>query len=230
MADRLRTMPATHTHLALQRLFLILVLGLSVVISLMSAPARAAETLVLEPGIRRYDLAPYLEVLADPRKQWSIEDVISSEPSRHFVPNGTHALNLGLSAAAYWVRFTIKDSAVSEPIPWLLDLGNATIEASELYQICPGAPPRLLAKRDLWSALPFGSSVYENMLFPLSLTPERTCTFILRLESKDSLYLPMTVITPTAFRAKQSRTMLRYGFYYGILVVMFVTNLIFYLR
>jgi diguanylate cyclase len=113
---------------------------------------------------------------------------------------------------------------------WLLDLGNATIEAAELYQACPGSPPRLLARRDLWSALPHNSSIYENMLFHLPSGLERPCTFILRIESQSSLYLPMTVITPAVSRAKQSRTMLWYGFYYGILVVMFVTNLIFYAR
>jgi len=230
MRDRLRIMSAMPTPIARQRLILILILALSGFMGFIPAPAWATEPLVLEPGISRYNLAPYLEVLDDPRKQWSIEDVISPELSRRFVPNNARALNLGLSAAVYWVRFTVKDSAVSEPIPWLLDLGNVTIEAAELYQVCPGAAPRLLAKRDLWTALPFRASVYENMLFSLAAMPEQPCAFILRIDSQDSLYLPMTVITPASFRAKQSRTMLWYGFYYGILVVMFVTNLIFYLR
>ena len=191
-----------------------------------AAPARPI--LQLTPEIDRYFLGPFLAYLDDPQKELTIEDVSSSWMSDHFVRHTDKILNLGLNSSAYWIRFTIdafKDQTSRNK--WLLyfDWPNR-IDNATLY--IPKSSDSGWFTKEVGRILPAGRDPQPST--PATFLPPEAfiqpVTFYLRVESSEAKILPLQVLTEGAYHSVSRGRSLWFGVYYGIMLAMFLYNLI----
>ena len=194
-------------------------------------PAAAAPTepiLQLTPGIDRYFLGPYLAYLEDPQKKLAIEDVSAPQMSARFVKHTGKMLNLGLNSSAYWIRFTVDafENQISQE-KWLLYFGwPNTIDYATLY--IPKFPDADWFAKEVGRILPTGLDPQPST--PAAFLPPESfiqpVTFYLRVESSEAKLIPLQILTDKAYQGATRGRSLWFGVYYGIMLAMFLYNLI----
>jgi len=193
-----------------------------------AAAAPAEPFLKLRPGIDHYFLGPYVAYLEDPQKKLSIDDVSSSQNSVRFVKPAGKILNLGLNSSAYWIRFTIDafEDQISQK-KWLLyfDWPNR-IDFATLYT--PKFPAPGWFTREVGRILPTGPDPQPST--PTTFLPPESfiqpVTFYLRVESTEAKVMPLQILTDEAYQGMSRERSLWFGVYYGIMLAMFLYNLI----
>jgi serine phosphatase RsbU (regulator of sigma subunit) len=226
-------MPGGHRILIHRRLWLA---GLAVVLVFLTfgviAGSTAAEpaepTLQLTPDKNRYFLGPYLAYLRDPPKELTIDDVSSPQMTTRFAKHTGKMINLGLDASAYWIRFTVDARQVQlHQNKWLLyfDWPNR-IDRATLY--IPRYPDNGWFAREVGRILPTGLDPQPST--PNAFLPSESfvepLTFFIRLESSEFKILRLQILTEAAYQQVSRTRSLWFGVYYGIMLAMFLYNLI----
>ncbi|MGD9079219.1 MAG: SpoIIE family protein phosphatase [Desulfobacterales bacterium] len=190
--------------------------------------APAEPILELTPDIEHYYLGPYLAYMEDPFKEITIDDVSSPQMSLRFVRQTGKMLNLGLNSSAYWIRFTIDafQDQVSQK-KWLLyfDWPNR-IDYATLY--IPKFPDGGWFAKEVGRILPTGPDLQPST--PTAFLPPEAflqpVTFYLRVESSEAKIIPLQILTDNAYQGVSRARSLWFGVYYGIMLAMFLYNLI----
>ena len=218
----------TGRHRRLAGLTLILVLMISGSIQGLAAATPTEPILKLKPDIDHYFLGSYLAYLEDPQKIWTIDDVSSPQMSARFIKHAGTILNLGLNSSAYWIRFTVdafEDQASQKK--WLLyfDWPNR-IDYATLY--IPKFPDAGWFTKEVGRILPTGLDPQPST--PMAFLPPMSfiqpVTFFLRVESSEAKLIPLQILTDEAHRGVARGRSLWFGVYYGIMLAMFLYNLI----
>jgi len=173
----------------------------------------------------RYFLGPYLYYLEDTVKNLTISDVSSPQMSALFVRHSEKLLNLGLNSYAYWIRFTVSASRIEKK--WLLFFGwPNTIDEATLYIPKIGDPGWIV--KEVGRVLPAGSDTLPSK--PAEFLPDsrtiQPITIYLRIESSDFKKIPLQILTYESYQKKFKLRLLWFGIYYGIMLAMFLYNLI----
>ena len=111
----------------------------AVLLLLVSVPlgtARAATMLiVLDAATRTYDAADHMEVLEDPTRTLTFEQVSAPAFANRFAPIQRRATRKGYTTAAYFIRLTLENPGPA-PATWYLEPFNR-IDDVELYRPLP---------------------------------------------------------------------------------------------
>ena len=215
-----------HPGLVCVAFILMIVIGQGIAGSAAAAPPEPI--LQLTPDADRYFLGPYLAYLEDPQQKLTIEDVSSPQIAARFVQHTGKILNLGLNSSAYWVRFSIdafQDQTLKRT--WLLyfDWPNR-IDFATLY--IPKFPDSGWFTKEVGRILPSGLDPQPST--PAAFLPPegfiQPVTFYLRVESSEAKHLPLQILTEEAYQGVSRGRSLWFGVYYGIMLAMFVYNLI----
>jgi len=192
------------------------------------AAAPAEPILQLTPDIDRYFLGPYLAYLEDPQKKLTIDDVSAPQMSARFVKHTGKMLNLGLNSSAYWIRFTVDafENQISQE-KWLLYFGwPNTIDYATLHM--PKFPDAGWFAKEVGRILPTGPDPQPST--PAAFLPPESfiqpVTFYLRVESSEAKLIPLQILTDKAYQGATRGRSLWFGVYYGIMLAMFLYNLI----
>jgi serine phosphatase RsbU (regulator of sigma subunit) len=193
-----------------------------------AAAAPAEPILQLTPDIDRYFLGPYLAYLEDPPKKLTIADVSAPQMSARFVKHTGRMLNLGFNSSAYWIRFTVDafEDQISQK-KWLLYFGwPNTIDYATLY--IPKFPDAGWFAKEVGRILPTGRDPHPST--PAAFLPPESfiqpVTFYLRVESSEAKLMPLQILTAKAYQGVTRGRSLWFGVYYGIMLAMFLYNLI----
>ncbi len=179
--------------------------------------------LVLTDQQAEYRLGPYLDILPDPQKGWTIEQVAAPEFAGRFVPYDGSVLSLGFSQSAYWVRLQVRNEA-PQVVDWRLEVGYS-VDHVDLYQTVPGEAG-MVKPANPASLSPARGVVSRNVIFAILLPPDSTETLYLRLQSDSALYVPLTLWEPDAFTRQNSSQQFALGLLYGAFLLMIVANLV----
>jgi serine phosphatase RsbU (regulator of sigma subunit) len=193
-----------------------------------AAAAPAEPILQLTPDIDRYFLGPYLAYLEDPPKKLTIADVSAPQMSARFVKHTGRMLNLGFNSSAYWIRFTVDafEDQISQK-KWLLYFGwPNTIDYATLY--IPKFPDAGWFAKEVGRILPTGPDPQPSN--PAAFLPPESfiqpVTFYLRVESSEAKLMPLQILTAKSYQGVTRGRSLWFGVYYGIMLAMFLYNLI----
>ncbi|CAB1066003.1 Serine phosphatase RsbU, regulator of sigma subunit [Olavius sp. associated proteobacterium Delta 1] len=188
----------------------------------------AARILQLTPEKDHYFLGPYLDYLEDPEKKLTIDDVSSPQLAAPYIKHRHKLLNLGLNTNAYWIRFTVNPSEVQNlDSTWLLYFGwPNTIDYATLY--IPESPNAGWSTKEVGRLLPTGPARLPStpVTFLSSQGRGQPLTFYLRIESSDTKQMPLQILTDEAYQDLSRWRSLWFGIYYGIMLAMFLYNLI----
>jgi signal transduction histidine kinase len=207
-----------HRLRRLSRLGALLLLALAA-----SARATPVSPAALQDG--RLALTPFVEVVEDPSGTLTVEQVASGAYAA-WKADTELRLNRGFSRNTFWVHFSLAPD-MGGAGGWLLEAWR-TVDAVELYTELPGGSFRrqrtgkllALSERDVEDA---------RLLLDLTVPPESTGRYWLRMSSGNSLVLTPVLWTREAHARRNLEEGLLFGTHYGLLLAMLVYNLFLFL-
>ena len=201
-------------------------LALALALPATAAPA-APEPLRLEAEQGQWPLGTHTRYLHDtdgrmtPAQAWRQLDAAGFEP----LPDAGAAF--GFQQGAYWFHVPVVNRAGTQP-HWLLVQEYPLSDRLDLYlRYADGR----IVHRSGGDHLPFGarSVSYRYPNFMLELPVGERVDVLLRVQSQSSMQVPLTLHTPTAFIEISRDAQFGIGLYYGILIALFVYNLVLWL-
>ncbi|EMJ96728.1 7TM diverse intracellular signaling domain-containing protein [Leptospira alstonii] len=201
----------------LRKAFVFLILVFSG--ALHSEPPRSAE---FEPNavMEGWDLQSYLTYYEDKSGKLSFPEIQKVFQSGKSIPLFNNSL--GYSDATVWVRVPVSNSERGTK-NWVLLFSYTMIDSLRFYSVRNGALPLSVSGDEL----PFATRLAENRNFPFQLSepPLSKNDYYLRIESKNSIIVPLSAYSRTEFLEHTAKEYTALGFYYGTMCVMFVYNL-----
>ncbi len=193
----------------------------ALLVILVSAKESRANFTLSSHDTEKIELAPFLQILEDPTRSLTLEQVRNSN---QFQSNGNNEPVPGYTTSAWWVRF---------------ELTNPSSEAYERYiefaDSGEGIPhidfflPNQHGETDVihsGGAVPQTEKMWNHRfnIIPFSIPPQTTSTFYIRAEG-DSVKIPIHLYTQNSFLKSMSQDNLWLGANYGFLVVLLASNL-----
>jgi signal transduction histidine kinase len=220
-----RILPNSVSSISKQLLVLILA-SLFITLSLPTY-AQARGPVVLTDREDEYPLGLHLEILPDPTRELTIEEVISPEYDGKFIQNQTKELNPGLVDAAYWIRFRVNNQAVRTG-EWWLEIAGFEIDAS-LYSLPNGHSGLETDPSGRTPPTIEGSKTHHFYpAFQLPLAPHSERTIYLRVAGQ-RLNLPVTLWSGAGFVRESQKDFVITGLYLGVMLIMAAYNFFLFL-
>lgn len=187
--------------------------------------ALAAEVVVGTAG--SYPLSREFSFLEDRDGKLSFEEVREQDRQGKFgpLPADTPGANFGITSSAIWLKVVLKPAA-DAPASWLLEVAYAPLGKLELYT--PG--PTGYLKQSAGVTHPFASRTvpHRNHVLPVILQPGTPATLYLQVQSEGSVTVPATLWQPAAMWEHDQRAYGAFGLYFGLLIGLFIYNLLLY--
>ncbi|MDP1899128.1 MAG: diguanylate cyclase [Rubrivivax sp.] len=209
-------MPSSLALLRLRQLACLAALWLGL---LVNGPALAAQALVVD-GRDAIAAWPAVTLLADPEHALTVDQVLA-QPLRFTVPAGTPG-NLGRVADTVWLRIPVQVPE-AQGTQRVLEIDYPALNRVDVHVVHEG---RVLAVQRLGNALALDERALPTRTHAALLSlPGGASELLLRVRSTSSLVLPITLRTPTAFTAQESRVELVQGLILGLALCMLLYSL-----
>ncbi|MDP3083426.1 MAG: 7TM-DISM domain-containing protein, partial [Rubrivivax sp.] len=194
-----------------------LLIGLMLLFGL---PAWAGNTLFVDADTTRLDTWPALRMLADPTLTLSAAEILS-RTDRFQRPQGTNS-NLGINKDAVWLRVPVTVAPGTRP-DWVLHIDYAPLNRVDLFVVQDG---RITAQHRMGNSLPFAERPLPSRAHaaPLTLLPG-TQELLLRVETRSSMVLPITLLSTTAFIEAEANAQMLQGLLTGLALCMLIYSL-----
>lgn len=202
---------------------LLLLLGLYMGASALLAQGETPPPVVLTDEQGEYSLAPYLEILRDPTRGLTIQDVSSPAFSSRFFRNQQDSPSLGFTSDAVWLRFRVENRATSSN-DWVLALDDLRHGSVGLY--LPNEDGSFEV-RQTGRNFAFSTRDVPNrvFVFRLDVPPDREQVFYMRLLSVTPITMPLKIWSTRALSEHDQQDVLLYGLFYGAMLMMAAFNL-----
>lgn len=174
-------------------------------------------------------LRNHVHILEDPARSMDAEAALAAFRKGQFDANiGAQGdVNFGYSSSAFWVAIPLSWGG-TENAGRLLEIGHPPLDRAELFVLAPGGGFTRMVAGDLQ---PFASRPFphRNLVFPVTLQPGDGNLLLLRITSEGSMTLPLTLWKPDALHAHDQMTYALVSVYYGILLALFLYNIMVWL-
>lgn len=200
---------------------------------LFSTLSRAETTppLILQESISSYEIAPFMDVLADPEGKLTLDQVRANHDEK-FQRNTEKVF--GDSGAEshsyyYWLRFRLV-SEVSKPFladTWLIDIDRPLLQEVNFFVISSLNEVQSHIGGNIY---PFSNRMIQNVnhVYPLTVLPGEEVQVFIRVHARGPLLVPMTLWSEAAFIEHESDSSFWAGAFYGVLIIMIFYNLFVY--
>jgi diguanylate cyclase len=151
----------------------------------------------------------------------TLEDVLSKEYTHQ-----KEDLNFGLTDSAVWLRFSTKNQSSEEN--WILEFNIHKFYTVEVYT---GIDDNQLFLTHSYSyTRPFNEREIKEpyLAFPIDIPEESELFFYIRVQSQNSLEIPLILHSCDSYFQKMMRMKSLYSTIYGILIAMLVYNIFIY--
>jgi two-component system, sensor histidine kinase LadS len=178
-------------------------------------------------GTASRSLTPHLSYLHDKDAIDTADDAWRRIAIDGFQPVPAGKTAFGFQQGAYWFHATVVNRDADER-HWMLVQRFALIDRIDLFLRYPDGRIVQQASGDL---LPFSarSISYRHPNFRIELPPGQPVDILLRAQSQSSMQVPLELYTPAAFTSLSRDSQFVMGIYYGILLALFVYNLVLWL-
>lgn len=179
---------------------------------------------------QRYNLGPHIEYLIDENNEYVITQIQSKQLDHLFTPSDMETPYFGYSSATYWIKFSLNqvtDEHIAQPNSpsktghsnWLLELQYPNYSEATLFQ-----PSKLnegqLEKEVLGLHADYHSREVKvsSLLYRINLRHNLPTTFYLKLNSSQSIQIPLVLWSPEGYIEAVSLEKSFWGIFYGILL------------
>ncbi len=161
--------------------------------------------------------------LLDSSQKMDLQDVIQANKWKQMDRGYT---NFGFTQDHLWLRLTLHNEGPKQT--YITRLEYPLLDHIQFYQ--PDADGQYFAL-ETGDQLPFSSRPLKDRYFsfPVELDSGQSKTLYWRINSRDTLIVPLTVATQDAYETDQLHSMMLFGMYYGaILVILFINSFLFF--
>ncbi len=166
-----------------------------------SAPM-SAPTLVINQGVTHVSLSPYLDLLQDPDGTLTWANVKTAPWVDRFQPNHQNNPALGFTRSAIWVRFRLRNASDRIASRYLV-LTEPRMEYVTAYLPQLDSTGNHILDRVIQTgrAYPFATRGinHRNFVFPITLLPRSEQILYLRLQSRSTMAIPLSLWEKDAF-------------------------------
>jgi len=175
-----------------------------------------------------YALGRHIEYLEDPEQSLTINDMNQKNISSQFITSYSDILNFGFSNSAYWFRFNIVSrSEESKKMNWLIEIAYPRLSNVELYEPLPSGEYKMKSI-NLNEPITKRAFKTNHYVFQLSINADQAMTYYLRVVSESSIQIPLILWSYEAFIKSNHQTQYIQGMYFGIMIVMVLSNFFLY--
>ncbi len=175
----------------------------------------------------KYSVAGYLSYLEDPDSRYTVTDIIVPELKQQFIDAGDTIPNFGVTLSAYWFHFRVANSSPSDRI-WWLELQDPLVDRVDIYYVRDG---EVLEQNTLGDHFPMREREVQvrNPVVIMDMKAQETIDVYLRIKTYGSTSAPAVIWQPEAYPPSALNLQFEYGIYYGIIVALFLYNLMLFL-
>ncbi|MGE5378632.1 MAG: 7TM diverse intracellular signaling domain-containing protein, partial [Bacteroidota bacterium] len=179
---------------------------------------------VLTDGQGEYPLGLHMNILEDPSRALTIDQVSSPAYETQFIPSQSESPNYGFTDSVYWVRLDL-ENGTRKANGWLLEVDFANMHYVDLYTPLPDGNGFEVKQTGILRPVSTRDLIYPQIVFNLSVPALGRQTLYLRFQSGASMALALTLRTTTAFMIQSQWQHLSSGLFFGILIGLLVYNL-----
>src|SRR5690606_30359536 len=134
--------------------------------------------------------------------------------------------NFDLSNSTYWIRLSIKNQTKEDLL--FLEIDNALIDTCSLFSV-NNSQVNLLASTGTTKKYNERKNDFPNFVFDLTIPPDSTVTYLLKIKSVEQLLLSFIISSPQALMESSNAKNVISGIHMGVLLVMVLYNLFIFL-
>lgn len=209
---------------------LLLVLSLSIALLVPSqvdaqTPAKnlpPASLLLVDDRVQ-YALGKHMRYIEDKEGLWTLEDVIAPAMDSSWKQVGQAVPSFGYTESVYWFSFQLESNVQSAP-HWMFEITYPLIDKIDIFHI---------NATGLWSHIAIGDSypfghrriLHRNFLVPFMLRHGDVAQYVLRVETQDTMQLPITLWHGREFFSHEQSLALVQGGLNGAALLLILLNL-----
>ena len=193
--------------------------ALALVLGSLEAAAGAAP-LLLSDGQTEVAVWPALRLLADAEQTLTLNQV--RRRLADFQPTESPDANLGPRREAIWLYLPLR--VADGDGQWLLDIDYPVLNQADVYLIRDG---QLVLERRLGSVQPYLQRPMpaRTHVLALNLPPGARHELYLRVQTQSAMVLPITLIKPATYHAREGTRLLAQGVMNGVALALLVYSL-----
>jgi diguanylate cyclase (GGDEF)-like protein len=205
---------------------------LAVAVMLFRFAAAGAAAVPLPDRQDPVPLGRYAEFLEDPGGKLRFADIAGAAHAGRFAPLGKDAPNFGYTYSAFWLRFSLPRDALQLAVPMLiLEVAFPSLDFVELhvpYDTAAGTEYRVQRAGDQveWNTR---EVKHRNHVFRIPAAGLADAPAYLRVQTGSVLTVPALLWRPEAFVTHDRSAELAYGLFYGLVIALFLYNLMLFL-
>lgn len=176
-------------------------------------------SIVIPSQVKELDISDRLTIFVD-QDHLSEHDILSKQDQ--FIPIGQAKVSGDVSDATYWLKIPLSSSFAFKR-DLLLELKKPHLSIVTLYSL---ENNKLMEQETIGYSLPYDKRTikHHNLVFALHLQPDRSSTYLLKIQSDSFFQAPVSIWDPNAFSAKNYEFQTLHGIFYGILLAMIIYN------
>ena len=179
------------------------------------------------PGFEHQLLGPHLDYLEDPTGTLELADLLSPEVASRFQPNDQFIFSAGLVESPFWFRFSITNT--TRQVQKLILFQDYEFNRFDLYALDAEGEVQEVISKSLIEQLEAGVTRESLLGTPLTVPPEATGTYYLRLDTQFDMKALLSLWTPEARTHQDFREHHSYGWAWGGILIFIVFFLIIFL-
>ncbi len=164
--------------------------------------------------------------LEDKTGTMTFDDILKQDLSTQWQAAKHRYPNFGFSSSIFWLSLPFENKHAIET-PMLLEIAFPLHDKIDVYLV---DSDKVVANYHTGDLLPFNSRPlnHRSFLFPQTVAPKENLRAIVRLQSTDTIYLPVKVWKSHDFFAADQNEVFLLGLFFGFLSIMLIYNLLLY--
>lgn len=183
-----------------------------------------ADTLFLSSS-EKYSAGEYLYILEDSGKSLSFEEISSLDYKDEFYKSISKRLDFGPTRKTVWAKLIIIDPQNSNK--WFLELESQWIDHFMLYTLNEAGKYYV---REAGANISFNhrEHPYRNIVYALT-THNFSRPIYMKFEQGAPMKIALNIVTKTELIIKETKFMIPVCIYYGIVLLMVIVNMIYFI-
>ena len=169
-----------------------------------------------------YEIGLNLSVFEDPDQILTLEDIVSKSNSNDFAQSKNIVPNFGYTTSAFWMKFTVYNP-LNINKEMVLKISYPLLDDVRFY--IPLKKGGYIEKKSGRNASIKDLEITtRDIAFNVTILSKEKNTYYVRVLSKDSMPVPIALMTRSAFIKKIQNERFFLGIYYGVIFVMILYN------
>jgi signal transduction histidine kinase len=186
----------------------------------------ASEPIVLNNNISEYKIGLNISILEDKNKQYSIENIMSEDMAKSFIPSNQETLSYGFTDSAYWIKFIVVNP-YDKSFKWFLETSYPMLDSIQLFiKNNHGLEMRQAGDSGSFNTREISC---RNFVFSLKSEPNTQNTCFVRFSTSSSMNIGLKIWSPEAYMKKISNEQILLSAFFGSILMMIFYNLLLFI-